>query len=95
MDNADIASTPLYKITVSDKEISYAPADGTLLDCLESAGVEVHFHCRDGFCGACRVTKNSGDINYPHGEPLAFIGEGEILPCCCVPVSDIDLTIDE
>jgi len=83
------------KITVQGKAVYYKNNEQTLLDCLESANIEVHYHCRDGFCGACRVTLVSGKINYPQGEPLAFVGDNEILPCCCVPVTDISLLIDE
>ena len=83
------------KITVQGKEVCFNNKKQTLLECLEKHDVEVHYHCRDGFCGACRVTLLSGEINYPQGEPLAFVGDNEILPCCCVPVTDISLLIDE
>ncbi len=83
------------KINVHGKIVHYKNNEQTLLECLESADIEVHYHCRDGFCGACRVTLVNGEINYPLGEPLAFVGQGEILPCCCIPVTDITLFIDE
>ncbi|WP_425457509.1 class I ribonucleotide reductase maintenance protein YfaE [Colwellia echini] len=83
------------KISVQGKIVCYKNSKQTLLDCLESADIEVHYHCRDGFCGACRVKLVEGEINYPMGEPLAFVGEQEILPCCCIPITDITLLIDE
>jgi len=83
------------QISVKGKVIAFTEQKQTLLECLEQANVEVHYHCRDGFCGACRVTLTAGEINYPKGEPLAFVGENEILPCCCVPVTDIKLILDE
>ncbi|MCP4986212.1 MAG: 2Fe-2S ferredoxin-like protein [Colwellia sp.] len=82
------------KINVQGQVVHYN-REHTLLESLESADIEVHYHCRDGFCGACRVTLVEGEINYPLGEPLAFIREGEILACCCIPVTDITLVIDE
>jgi len=82
------------KISVNGKIVHYDNNEQTLLDCLESGNVEVHYHCRDGFCGACRVKLVEGDINYPLGEPLAFVGKNEILPCCCIPVTDITLIIE-
>lgn len=85
----------MTKIKVQGKELIYLDNKETLLECLEKANVEVHYHCRDGFCGACRVTLKSGQVAYPKGEPLAFIAEGEILPCCCIPKSDISIEIDE
>ncbi|HLV48082.1 MAG TPA: class I ribonucleotide reductase maintenance protein YfaE [Aliidiomarina sp.] len=63
----------------------------TLLQALESAGLELSYHCRTGFCGACRSTLKSGEVEYLN-EPLAYIRPGEILPCICVAKSD--LTID-
>ena len=82
------------KIYVQEKVVSFTDSKETLLECLEKANVEVHYHCRDGFCGACRVTLTAGEISYPKGEPLAFVGENEILTCCCVPVTDINIEID-
>ncbi|GLX81956.1 class I ribonucleotide reductase maintenance protein YfaE [Thalassotalea eurytherma] len=81
-------------ISVGDISVTYLESHGSILNCLESADVEVHFHCRDGFCGACRVTLDEGQVNYPQGEPLAFVGDGEVLACCCQPTSNIRLTID-
>ena len=82
------------KINVDGKIVHYKNKKQSLLDCLEAAKVEVHYHCRDGFCGACRVTLVKGEINYPLGEPLAFVGDKEILPCCCIPITDITLKAD-
>ena len=83
-----------YLITINDKQISYSPDEKTLLNCLESNEVDVHYHCRDGFCGACRVTLNKGQVKYPNGEPLAYVGDNEILPCCCIPTSNIQITLE-
>lgn len=83
-----------HKVSVDEQEVAYQDNDKTLLNCLEKNNIEVHYHCRDGFCGACRVTLKAGQIEYPNGEPLAFVGENEILPCCCVPKSDITLEIE-
>lgn len=83
------------KISVNGKVIEYKNPKQTLLECLEKENIDVHYHCRDGFCGACRVTLTEGQISYPKGEPLAFIGDNEILPCCCIPVTNISLKVDE
>ncbi|NMP31389.1 2Fe-2S ferredoxin-like protein [Thalassotalea sp. M1531] len=81
-------------VIANGTEVIFTDQNRTLLECLESANVEVHYHCRDGFCGACRVKLNDGQVTYPQGEPLAFVGEDEILPCCCIPHTDIDIEID-
>ena len=90
--NSSIELQP--KITVENKVVHYNNDEQTLLECLEDSGIEVHFHCRDGFCGACRVTLSQGEIIYPQGEPLAYVGDNEILPCCCKPITDISLEIE-
>lgn len=60
----------------------------TLLEGLERTGHEVEFQCRSGFCGACRVRMLDGEVDYVEF-PLAFIAADEILPCCCVPKTDL------
>ena len=60
----------------------------TLLDGLERTGHEVEYQCRGGYCGMCRVRLLDGEVQYLE-QPLAFIAADEILPCCCVPKSDI------
>lgn len=83
-----------HTISIDGKDIIFQENHGTLLNCLEASDIEVHYHCRDGFCGACRITLEAGVIHYPNGEPLAFVGKNEILPCCCVPTTDIKIVVD-
>ncbi len=83
----------LIKISVEGSTVHYKNNEQTLLECLEGENHEIHYHCRDGYCGACRITLNSGDIDYFKGEPLAYVGEGEILACYCKPKGDIDITL--
>lgn len=60
------------------------PHNGSLLDALETASVRIESHCRSGICGACRTKLIEGEVEYTT-EPLAFIGDDEVLPCCCKP----------
>ncbi|MDO5639913.1 MAG: class I ribonucleotide reductase maintenance protein YfaE [Neisseria sp.] len=60
----------------------------TLLEGLERTGHEVEYQCRSGYCGSCRVKLLAGRVEYDE-LPLAFIGSGEILPCCCKVVEPI------
>lgn len=60
----------------------------TLLEGLERTGHEVEYQCRSGYCGACRVRMLDGQVDYVE-LPLAFIAADEILPCCCVPKTDL------
>ncbi|GEA10906.1 class I ribonucleotide reductase maintenance protein YfaE [Alteromonas sp. KUL49] len=63
-----------------------------LLKALESAGVHIHYHCREGFCGACRTKLLDGDVTYST-DPLAFIDDDEILPCCCNPNGPLKIKV--
>lgn len=76
-------------IQTNDK--SFELQDGeTLLEALERTGHEVAFQCRSGYCGACRLTLLSGQIDYAE-PPLAFVGPHDILPCCCRVHSDVHI----
>lgn len=82
-----------YQVELADGSV--VPFDGssaTLLDALEQHKQQVNFHCRAGFCGACRCKLQQGQVRYLQ-EPLAFVRKGEFLPCCSVPVSDIKIEI--
>jgi len=54
----------------------------SLLEEMESSGLEVEYNCRDGHCGACRCELVSGEVEYI-GFAMAFIQPNEILPCIC------------
>ncbi|MGB0936834.1 MAG: class I ribonucleotide reductase maintenance protein YfaE [Colwellia sp.] len=82
-----------FKINVEKRDITFLNDDKNILDTLERENIESHFHCRDGFCGACRCTLKEGSVDYQQ-YPLAFVGENEILTCCSFPTSDIVIEID-
>lgn len=83
----------MAKVMLGDKAITVSPDHSSLLESLEAAGAEVHFHCRQGFCGACRCKLVSGEVTY-HIDPLAYIDEDEILPCSCRAKTDVTLQLD-
>lgn len=65
----------------------------TLLEQAESAGLNVSNSCRAGFCGACKMTLESGEVEQPD-VPALLPGEkesGKVLACCCVPKTDVEL----
>lgn len=76
-------------ITTHDKIFELQEGE-TLLEGLERTGHEVEYQCRSGYCGSCRVKLLAGKVEYDDF-PLAFIGPGEILPCCCKVVEPIAL----
>ncbi|MFT5593709.1 MAG: ferredoxin [Oceanicoccus sp.] len=63
-----------------------------LLESLEAQGVQLPYQCREGYCGGCRTDLIEGKVAYLQ-EPMAWINEGEILPCCCVPKTPLKLKL--
>ena len=61
-----------------------------LLRAMEQAGIETHYHCRAGFCGACRTRLIAGKVAYTT-EPLAYVRGGDVLPCVCIAMTDLEL----
>ena len=61
-----------------------------LLNYLKLQGIDVHYQCLEGYCGACRCKIISGEVDYPIF-PMACIRDGEILTCCSLPTDDIEL----
>ncbi len=77
--NCQIVSTEQSEAVITGED-----AVTTILEQLESAGIQVESQCRSGYCGACRLKKKSGEVKYDN-DPLAYVGQDEILPCCCRP----------
>ncbi|MCG7649935.1 MULTISPECIES: class I ribonucleotide reductase maintenance protein YfaE [Alteromonas] len=65
----------------------------TILKSLLAINIDIQYHCKEGFCGACRCPLGTGSVEYII-DPLAFIHDEEFLPCCSKPLTDIviDLT---
>ncbi len=64
----------------------------TLLESLEAQNVAVHYQCREGYCGSCRTQLLEGEVHYTE-EPMAWINDDEILPCCCIPKTPIRIKL--
>nr|WP_272896746.1 class I ribonucleotide reductase maintenance protein YfaE [Aeromonas cavernicola] len=86
-----LATQPL--VHTQDGVLAAHPEE-SVLETLERHGHCVEFQCRSGYCGACRTPLLSGQVHYPH-VPLAFVSQGECLPCCCHPVGTIRLDIQK
>ena len=84
----------MTKVTIvnTDQSLEFDSDQPNLLTFLENNKVEAQFHCREGFCGACRCKLVNGNIAYQQ-EPLAFVRKGEILLCCAKPIDDIEIDI--
>ena len=82
-----------FKIKVDNKKrVIECPSNSSLLTALHKNGIEAMYHCKQGFCGACRAKIYSGTIEYVE-EPLAYIRSGEQLTCCARPTSDIEIEV--
>lgn len=84
-------ATP-FMIVVKDHGEYIQQQERTLLQSLEDNQLDVHYHCREGFCGACRTRILKGSVHYVT-EPLAYIDDDEILPCSCIATSDIEIEL--
>ena len=74
-------------------QIVESQGEETILETVERNGIEIEYHCKDGFCGACRQSLVSGEIKYVQ-YPLAFVHDGDVLTCCAIPVSNIEISDD-
>lgn len=79
-------------VVQTDKGIvNLADGAGTVLDLLEKEKIPITSHCRQGYCGACRV-KAKGEVEYIH-DPLGFCRKDEILACCSKPKSHLEIDV--
>ncbi len=79
-------------ITTEDQITIDADTSLSILESLERNNIQVEYQCRDGFCGACRCKLLDGEVSY-FKNIIAFIGEGEILPCSAKPITDIIIKV--
>lgn len=86
----------MSKVTISntDQSLEFDSDHSNLLTFLEANKINVQFHCREGFCGACRCKLKNGQVEYLQ-EPLAFVRKGEVLVCCSIPSEDIEIEIPD
>jgi len=64
----------------------------SLLSCADKNQVVMESGCRTGACGSCVVRLLNGKVRYTR-EPQFPIKSNEILPCVCVPESDLVLEV--
>jgi ferredoxin len=81
----------IYNNSNDVKSASFQHAK-TLLESLEAQNVTMHYQCREGYCGSCRTQLLEGEVHYTE-EPMAWINDDEILPCCCIPKTAIRIKL--
>ncbi|MCA6062788.1 2Fe-2S ferredoxin-like protein [Thalassolituus marinus] len=83
---------PVFSVALDDGRAVRFQHAHSLLESLEAQDVDVHYQCREGYCGSCRAQLLEGDVHY-NTEPMAWLNDGEILPCCCIPKSHIKIKL--
>lgn len=88
----DGMAPPVFTVALHDgREVRFQHAR-TLLESLEAQQVDIHYQCREGYCGSCRVQLLEGAVHYLQ-EPMAWLDDDEILPCCCIPRTDLKIKL--
>jgi ferredoxin-NADP reductase len=74
------------------KSATYSNKNGNLLSLAKQHSVVIPASCRTGQCGTCAVKLLRGSVKYVR-PPSAEVMEDEILPCICIPTSDISVQV--
>lgn len=89
------SSQPLASVTINVNGQAFSGDNQkTLLEQAEDAGIAIANSCRAGLCGACKVTLDAGQVHHPDvpALPKSERHQGQILACCSVPQTDIDVS---
>lgn len=73
--------------------VKLKPSVHTVLTLLEKDKHVTKAECRNGFCSACKCRLIEGKIEY-ETYPLAAHNSDEILICCAIPLTEIEIQID-
>lgn len=88
----DGMAAPRLAVQLDDGRQLHFQHARTLLESLEAQQVAIHYQCREGYCGSCRVELLEGEVHYLE-DPMACINDNEILPCCCIPRTAIKIKL--
>jgi ferredoxin-NADP reductase/MOSC domain-containing protein YiiM len=81
-------------VTFSKSKISFRwhPRFGSLLEAAEACDVPVLWSCRMGVCHRCETGIIDGEVTYSPS-PLDPPADGNVLICCSIPSSPVDLDL--
>ena len=89
-----IGSTPFRQHSIYFKQsranARFQANQSSLLACAGQNNISMESGCRTGACGSCAVRLMRGTVRYTR-EPQFLTQESEILPCVCVPESDLEI----
>ena len=78
--------------------IAFDPAKGSILDCVQAAGMPAPYACKGGVCTTCRAKILEGQVTMTknYGLTEQEVADGYVLTCQSVPASDhVVLNYDE
>lgn len=82
------ATGPLVTFARGGLSTRWSDRYGTLLELAEACDIPTRWSCRTGVCHTCVAPLLDGRIRYTT-QPLEDPAEGETLPCCAVPTTDV------
>jgi len=78
--------------------IAFDPTKGSILDCVQAAGMPAPYACKGGVCTTCRAKILQGQVTMTknYGLTEQEVADGYVLTCQSVPASDhVVLSYDE
>lgn len=76
------------KFETSQLETTFDGSQPDLLAHAKANEIDIPSGCRMGNCGSCTVKLLKGTVDYKH-PPASSLAADEILPCVCLPTSDL------
>ncbi len=79
------------------RTISFDPQRGSILECVQAAGLPAPYACKGGVCTTCRAKVTAGSVAMKKNYGLTHeeLAQGYVLTCQAVPTSDaVTLTYD-
>jgi ferredoxin-NADP reductase/MOSC domain-containing protein YiiM len=83
---------PRVSFARSGLQVSWDPAQKSLLELAEACDVPVRWACRTGVCHSCETALIAGAVRY-NPQPLEPPVKGNALICCSCPLEDVVLDL--
>jgi ferredoxin-NADP reductase/ferredoxin len=87
-----VGSGPTVSFARSGLDVPWSSTYQNLLEFAEACAVPVKWSCRTGVCHSCECALIGGSVRYDP-EPLEPPAEGNVLICCAVPQTEVDLDL--
>ena len=89
-----------FEVTIASSGKTFLVNEGeNILSAALRQGVMLPYSCKNGTCGSCKGTLESGTVHYPFHPPLALEEsdpeEGSALMCQAEPLEDLVIRVRE